>query len=331
MATTTNKTTTDDERLVLPAVDGLEKYTGARAGYRRAHARGLVARGTFQATPEARALTTAEHLQGALIPVQVRLSNASGNPFAPDRESPSVGRTVGLGVRFLLPSGGTASWAAVNIPAFPARTPSDFVRVTAAQKPFFSLRPNPFKIIGYILARPYVLPAIKAIARMKPARSFGTTAYNGLHTYFLVDDTGQRRPMRYSWQPRAGVETLSAAEARGLPPQYLLQEIRERLGAGPVQWELRFHFAADGDSLHDASRAWPDTRPSVAAGTLTITDVVADQQSVENLVFDPTGVVPGIELSDDPLLRFRAQAYSESYRRRSSETRAAPAPADMGQ
>ncbi|HVR64487.1 MAG TPA: catalase family peroxidase [Polyangia bacterium] len=316
---------------VLPTIEAIEKYGGSQAGYRRAHARGIVLRGTFEAAPQARALTVAEHFQGAAIPVQVRLSNAAANPFAPDRGSPSVGRTLGLSVRFVLPSGAAASWAGVNIPVFPAATPQDFLRITRAQKPFLSLAPNPFKIIAYILSRPSVLPAIKAIARLKPARSFGTTAYNGLHAYFLVNAKGERQAVRYSWQPRAGVETLAPADARRLPPLYLLQEIRERLAAGPVRWDLSFQLAAPGDPLTDASRAWPPARPTVPGGTLTVSGPVEDQRSVEALVFDPTGVVPGIELSDDPLLRFRAQVYSESYRRRSGETRAAPPPADMGQ
>ena len=36
----------------------------------------------------------------------------------------------------------------------------------------------------------------------------------------------------------------------------------------------------------------------------------------EVVVFDPTRVVDGIELSDDPILRYRPAAYSESVKRR---------------
>ena len=35
------------------------------------------------------------------------------------------------------------------------------------------------------------------------------------------------------------------------------------------------------------------------------------------LVFDPTRVVDGIELSEDPILRFRRHAYAVSVERRS--------------
>jgi catalase len=73
-----------DEQLVQEALHVMETHGGAVKGYRRAHARGLALRGTFTPSPEIRALTVAEHLQGPPVPVIVRLSNASGDPHAPD-------------------------------------------------------------------------------------------------------------------------------------------------------------------------------------------------------------------------------------------------------
>jgi catalase len=40
------------------------------------------------------------------------------------------------------------------------------------------------------------------------------------------------------------------------------------------------------------------------------------EQGDDVLVFDPTRVTDGIELSDDPILRFRPHAYAESVLRR---------------
>ena len=39
------------------------------------------------------------------------------------------------------------------------------------------------------------------------------------------------------------------------------------------------------------------------------------------LVFDPTRVMAGIELSDDPILKIRSHVYSESVRRRTGADR----------
>jgi catalase len=319
-----------DDR-VREAIEAMESSTGTRPGYRRAHARGLVVRGSFRARPEAAALTTAEHFQGTDIPVVARLSNAAGNPFAPDRDSDTVGKALGFGTRFQLGSGAVAAWAAVSLPAFPARTPGDFLRVTRAQKPLFGIKPNPLKILAYLASRPSIFPTIKAIAQLKPAASFATVVYNGIHTYFFVDAKGERHPFRYCWVPRAGSVTLSPAESRALPGQYLLDEMRTRVGKGPVQWDLTLQFPGPADALDDASRAWPAERRTLLAGTLTVSSVDSDQRAGEPWVFDPTNVVPGLERSEDPLLAFRASVYSESYRRRAQETRQEPPPPDMGQ
>jgi catalase len=53
------------------------------------------------------------------------------------------------------------------------------------------------------------------------------------------------------------------------------------------------------------------------AGTIEVTGPDPDrEQHGEVVVFDPTRVVDGIELSDDPILRYRAAAYSASVSRR---------------
>ena len=73
---------------------------------------------------------------------------------------------------------------------------------------------------------------------------------------------------------------------------------------------------------------WPDDREQVIAGTLEITELVDDPESGDHIdVFDPTRVVDGIELSDDPILRARARAYSVSaYRRLGAEVESPSTP-----
>jgi len=99
-------------------MDVLKKYAGVVPGFRRALARGIGFRGQFTATADAAALITAEHFQGDAIPVVVRLSNGSGNPYQNDRASTKNGSVLGLAVRFGLPSGGVAAWASLSVKAF---------------------------------------------------------------------------------------------------------------------------------------------------------------------------------------------------------------------
>jgi catalase len=309
----------------------MERYTGTQAGYRRAHARGLVVHGRFQATPEAAKLSRAEHLQGASIPCLVRLSNAAGNPHAPDQQSVKESAVFGLGVRFQLPSGGAASWAAATIPAFPARSSDEFVALTTNLHRGKNGKPNPFRALFHLLTHRHILPVVKVLTRRRPVGSFAVESYDGVHTYYFVSAAGERKPFRYRWVPRLPLVTLTPAEVKGRGPHHLLDELRARLAKGPVVWDLVARFPEPGDPLDDATAIWPASRPTAILGSLTLERLHEDQRAVEGMVFDPTGVVPGLELSDDPLLKLRAQVYGLSYDRRSKEARAEAPPPDMGQ
>jgi catalase len=85
------------------------------------------------------------------------------------------------------------------------------------------------------------------------------------------------------------------------------------VASGPVRFWLELQIAAAGDPVDDPSAVWPSDRQRVRAGTLEITDLETERETGGDvLVFDPTRVVDGIELSDDPVLRFRRDAYSDS-------------------
>jgi catalase len=59
----------------------------------------------------------------------------------------------------------------------------------------------------------------------------------------------------------------------------------------------------------------------VIAGTLELTGLDTERETgTDVLVFDPVRVTEGIELSDDPILRFRERAYSASVARRMPAT-----------
>lgn len=313
------------------AVAIIEKVGGVKAGFRRAHARGLALQGTFQATPEAKSLSKAEHLQGGSIPCLVRLSNASANPCAPDRTDAKTGRVLGFAIRFDPPSGAKPTWAGINVPVFPARTPDEFLHLTVAQASGPGGKPNMLKLLWHVARHIHILASVKFIKGLKPSGSFAMESYHGIHAYYLVDAAGNRKAFRYHWVPQNLSDLPGAEPIKGRPDQYLLNEIRARLRKGPAAWDLVAEFAEAGDSLTDPSVLWPEGRKRTALGRLTLDRVHEDQAATELIVFDPTNVVPGLELSEDPVLKFRSLAYGVSYDHRAKEKRAEPAPADMGQ
>ena len=89
-----------------------QDFQGFHPGYRDVHAQGRYYAGTFKATPEAKKLSRAIHLQGDPIPVTVRHSNSrSGNPWGP-------ATTASMAVRFYLPDGTVTDLVSLPLPLF---------------------------------------------------------------------------------------------------------------------------------------------------------------------------------------------------------------------
>ncbi|MGH9135845.1 MAG: catalase family peroxidase [Acidimicrobiales bacterium] len=304
--------------LAARAVDALNAFFGRHEGQRAVHAKGLLCAGTFTPTADAAAPTTAAHLQGDPVPVVARFSNASGNPEEPDYARD--GR--GLAVKFTLPDGSKTDIVSVNVPVFLVRTPEDFVRFIRAARPIAGTPlPGP-RLAWFLATHRESWRAVRLGATMKPPASFATITYHAIHAFRWIDAAGTSRHVRHSWIPEAGDSFLSRGEAKARGRDYLGRELGERLERGPVRFTLRVQLAADGDPTDDPTATWPDDRDIVDAGTLELTGLeTGREQGSDVLVFDPTRVTPGIELSDDPVLRFRTHAYSASVERRSGVAR----------
>jgi catalase len=306
---------------VRKTLGNMEANIGYVPGFRRAHGRGVAFRGTFTATPEAAAMTIAEHMQGDAIDVTVRLSNGAGSPYQSDRIA-----VLGMGVRFALPSGDTSEWAALNIKDFPARVPEDFELLAGAQKKNKKGKINPLRLGAFIATHPHCLKGLLAILKAPTTESFANTSFNGLHAYYLVDADGIRHAFRYHWVAVAGPDDLTIEEGRFVPPQYLVSEMKQRIDGSPAIWDLEFEMAEPGDPTDDMTKHWPKSRRRVKAGRLVVDRVHEDQDLVDRSMFDPTKVPPGIEVSADPVLHFRSESYIESQKRRLSEEKPAIKP-----
>jgi catalase len=299
----------------LAAMDTV--YGPQEPPYRRVHARGVVCSGTFEPTAAAGGLTRAPHMQGGPVPVTVRFSNGSGNPkmadFMPD------GR--GMAVKFYLPDGSRTDIVGLNLPCFFVRTPDDFIKFTRSGKPFLFGQPGP-RFFAYMATHPEAWKATRAFAMSRPPVSFATVRYNNLHALRWIAADGTERAIRYSFIPEAGEHALSLGKARKEGRDYLAQELRERLDREPARFTLQVQIAGPDDKTADPTSVWPDERERVDVGTLEVTGLDdSREKDGDVLVFDPTRVCDGIELSDDPLPLLRSQTYSLSVERRTGIAR----------
>ncbi len=123
-----------------------------------------------------------------------------------------------------------------------------------------------------------------------------------------------RRWVRYTWRPAIGEASIRRKQAKSEGPDYLFDELRERLGREPIRMGLELQIAGEGDDPHDPSSVWPKHRERIVVGSLEVTGI--DEDADDGLVFDPMRLVDGIEASDDPVLRYRPAVYSLSHARR---------------
>ena len=104
-------------------------------------------------------------------------------------------------------------------------------------------------------------------------------------------------------------------------PERLTDELAARLERGPVTHEVWVQVAGAGHDPHRATSVWSGAR-ELLAGRVVVTAEVPDPEGGPGtstpVVFDPSRVVDGLELSDDPILRYRPGAYTESVARRTT-------------
>jgi catalase len=296
-------------------VDSINDLAGVHPGHRAAHAKGTLCAGVFTATPAASKFTRAAHMNGTPVRATVRFSNGGGDPGSPDYAT--EGR--GMAVKLYLEDGERTDMVALSLPVFFARTPEDFFAFTCARKPDPATgQPDMERLGKWLGEHPEAGPAIQAAVTAPPPESYARCEYNGIHAFRWVNADGDSRFVRYRWEPEEGAAGLSPEEAKERGPDYLQQEILERLGSGTAAFSLVVTLAELGDPVDDPTEAWPPEREQVVVGRLELTGPETERErGGDVLVFDPTRVVDGIEVTEDPILRFRHHAYAVSVERRS--------------
>ena len=292
-------------------VDALNKVFGVHPGIRANHAKGVIATGTFTPATDASTLSRAALFSGGTIPVTVRFSDSTGLPNIPDGIGDA--NPHGMAMKFHMAGGKDVDIVINSLKFFPVATPGEFRDLLLAVAASPPDAPKPTALETFIGAHPAV-PA--AFGSTKTPDSFAHEEYYGVDAFVFVDRADQRRAFRIIAKPDTVVH-LEAAEAAKQPPNFLVDELPARLATAPVSFQLRAQLAGPGDSTSDATKPWPEDRPVVALGTLTLDKAVADNAAAEKkLLFLPTNLTDGIVVSDDPLIPARSGSYAVSFSKR---------------
>jgi catalase len=304
--------TVTNPALAQQLLDALDALSGLHPGFRPAHAKGLMCTGTFTPAPEAAQLTRAPHASRPSTPVTVRYSNSTGVPTIPDND-PARSGPRGIAIRFHLAEHVHTDIVAHSTNGFPVRTGEEFLEFLRAAAAFGAGRPE--ALGAFLTTHPH---AQRFVDTPKPIpTSFAREAFFAVTAFQFTNAAGVSQHGRFRIRPAAGTAYFSNDEAAAQSADVLFEDLGPRLAKEPVQLGVFVQLAAPGDDVTDASVPWPESRPEVPFGTITLTARVEDQvPERRRIIFDPVPRVEGIASSGDPLTDVRADIYLLSGRRR---------------
>jgi catalase len=275
-----------------------------KAHERFVHAKGIVVQGSFQPSPDATSISRAAHLQGGSVPVTVRFSDGAPDSTVADTSPDAAPR--GMAIRFDIGRG--TDIMAIDHNGFIVGNGEEFLALQKAIAATDSSHPHPWPIEEFLASHPSALKFVRDLKSL-PA-SFLTDSYYSNNALVFVNSNGQKQAGRYQIIPESGPQYLDDVEAKSKSPNFLSDDLTFRLAKAPARFHLLLQVAAPRDQTNDGSVVWPDDRKKLELGIITITSVVADSAAAERkLAFDPTHLIDGIELSDDPLPALRSRVY----------------------
>lgn len=294
---------------------------------RAVHARGTGAHGVFKANGAAAKLTQAGFLQeGVETPVFVRFSTVLGSRGSAD----TVRDTRGFATKFYTEEG-NFDLVGNNIPVFFIQDAIKFPDLIHAGKPNQD-REIPQAQSAHDTFWDFVTLHTEATAhtlwnmsdRGIP-RSLRMMEGFGIHTFRLINSAGETCLVKFHWKPKLGVHSMVWEEAQltgGIDPDFHRRDLADAIEAGAYpEWDLGLQVFPDtpeetfeGIDLLDPTKFVPEElAPVQIVGTMTLngnpTNYFAE---TEQVAFHPGHLVPGIDLTNDPLLQGRLFSYLDT-------------------
>ncbi len=305
----------------------ITSFDHERIPERAVHARGAGAFGYFECTKDMSKFTEAGLFgkPGKKTPVLVRFSTVAGS-----RGSADTARDVrGFAVKFYSDEG-NYDLVGNNMPVFFIQDAMKFPDLVHAVKPeqhneipqassahdtfwdFISLMPESTHMIFWAMSD-------RAIPR-----SYRMMEGFGVHTFRFVNQKGEGTFVKFHWKPKLGLHGLVWEEAQmisGMDPDFHRRDLFENIEQGNApEWELGVQLIPEADEhkyafdLLDPTKLVPEELVPVTVIGRMVLDRNPDNyfSEIEQAVFHPGHLVPGIDLTNDPLLQGRLFSYTDT-------------------
>lgn len=291
------------------------------------HARGAAAHGVFRGYGAAAGISKAAFLaEGVETPVFVRFSTVLGSRGSAD----TVRDTRGFATKFYTEEG-AFDLVGNNIPVFFIQDAIKFPDVIHAGKPHPD-REIPQAQSAHDTFWDFVTLHAEAthhtlwnMSDRGIPRSYRMMEGFGIHTFRLVNTEGATTLVKFHWKPKLGVHSLVWEEAQitaGVDPDFHRRDLADAIEAGAFpQWELGVQTFPDtgdqmfeGIDLLDATKIVPEElAPVRPIGLMTLNANPSNYfAETEQVAFHPGHLVPGIDVTDDPLLQGRLFSYLDT-------------------
>jgi catalase len=291
-------------------VDALHTTFGQHHA-RAVHTKGIILEGIFTPDKGAAALTKAFHLQRESSKVVIRFSDFTGLPAIPDNDPAANPR--GMAIKFRMADGRTTDIVGHSFNGFPTKNSDEFRDLLLAIAHSGPDAAKPTELDKFLDTHPI---AKTFLTTQHTPASFGTINYFGVNSFKFTNAKGASDFIRYQFIPEAGEELLTKEQAAAKGPDYLQEEIRQRIARHPIRYKMYAQVAEKGDKIDDPSIAWPDSRKKVLLGVIEIRHLAAGTvQEDKALFFIPNNIPDGVETAD-PMLDFRSKAYPISVKER---------------
>ncbi len=298
-------------------VDQFEATSGKFEGFRRSGAKGVCAMGEFVGSAAGRQISSSSAFSGNPISVIVRFSVGGGNPKVSDNTKTQRN----LALQFNLPNNEVWQMGNISAPVFGAATPEQlFGRLQSLQPDPHTKAVDQAKVKAFVEANPEVLLQGKYYASQPVPASYVSTNYWGVHGFGFSNEKKEKMWGKWIFEPVGGVQTLTEEDAKTKGPNFLFDDLRQRVMSGKAAFNFNLELAEPGDILTNATIPLPEGRKKLTLGTLKIVSVSADAGGpCLNITFDPNRMPPGVEGAADPTLLARTAPYAVSLGRRLTE------------
>ena len=291
------------------------------------HARGAAAHGVFEGYGTAGSVTKAGFLaKGKVTPVFTRFSTVVGSRGSMD----TARDTRGFATK-LYTDEGTFDLVTNNIPVFFIQDGIKFPDVVHAVKPHPD-REIPQAQSAHDTFWDFVSLHTEAqhhtlwfMGDRGIPRSYRMMEGFGIHTFRLESADGTTSLAKFHWKPVLGVHSLTWEEAQllgGADPDFHRRDLADAIeSGGHPAWELGIQVFPDepeqefeGIDLLDPTTIVPEElAPVQPIGKLTLNRNPRNYfAETEQVAFHPGNLVPGIDVTDDPLLQVRLFSYLDT-------------------